>query len=100
MKANQYHLCKIAEEAVEVAKRALKAQQFGLNEIQPGQDFTNIERLTDEFHDLFTSFQNFAELVGVDPIPCEVKKSARLRRMDKFLQLSIDLNQVEDTTSI
>lgn len=100
MQADQYHLCKIAEECTEVAQRALKAQQFGLGEIQPGQDFNNLERLMDEFHDLFTTFQNFCDLVGTDPIPDEIKKHIRLRKMDKFLQLSIDLNQVDQTTTI
>lgn len=100
MNADQYHLGKIAEEAVEVAQRALKAQQFGLGEVQPGQDLDNLERLVDEFHDLFTTFQNFCDLVGSDPIPDEIKKNIRLRKMDKFLQLSKDLQQVDETTFI
>jgi len=100
MNGDQYHLCKIAEEAVEVAQRALKAQQFGLGEVQSGQDFNNLERLMDEFHDLFTTFQNFADLVNQDPIPCDIKKGIRLRKMDKFLQLSKDQNQVDEETTI
>ena len=63
MNADQYHLCKIAEECTEVGQRALKAMQFGLGEIQKGQDFDNLERLMDEFHDLFTTFENFTNLV-------------------------------------
>lgn len=100
MQPDQYHLCKIAEECTEVAQRALKAQQFGLGEVQPGQDFDNLERLMDEFHDLFTTFQNFCALVGSDPIPNETKKGVRLRKMDKFLQLSKDLKQVDETTTL
>lgn len=100
MKPDQYHLCKIAEECAEVAQRALKAQQFGLGEIQPGQNLDNLDRLMDEFHDLFTTFQNFADLVGRDPIPDEIKKGARLRQMDKFLELSIRLNHVDEITTI
>lgn len=100
MNADQYHLGKIAEEAVEVAQRALKAQQFGLGEVQPGQDFDNLERLMNEFHDLFTTFQNFADLVGRDPIPCDFKKGLRLRKMAKFLQLSQRLGQVDEATTV
>ena len=100
MKADQYHLCKIAEECAEVAQRALKAQQFGLGEVQPGQDFNNLERLMDEFHDLFTTFDNFCSLVGQDPIPDEIKKNIRLRKMDKFLALSRDLGQVDEEVFI
>ena len=100
MNADQYHLCKIAEECAEVSQRALKAMQFGLGEVQKGQDFDNLERLMDEFHDLFTTFENFTNLVERDPIPSEIAKGIRLRKMDKFLQLSISLNQVDETTFI
>jgi hypothetical protein len=100
MNADQYHLGKIAEEAVEVAQRALKAQQFGLGEVQPGQDFDNLERLMGEFHDLFTTFENFCDLVGANPIPDGVKRHARLRKMKKFLQLSKDLGQVDENATI
>ena len=100
MKPDQYHLCKIAEECTKVAQRAIKAQQFGLGEVQQGQDKDNLARLMDEFHDLFTTMENFCNLVGRDPIPDEVKKGTRLRKMDKFLQLSKDLNQVDETTFI
>jgi len=100
MNADQYHLSKIAEECTEVAQRALKAQQFGLGEVQPGQDLDNLDRLMDEFHDLFTTFQNFADLVGRDHIPDEIKKGIRLRKMGKFLDLSISLKQVDETTTI
>lgn len=103
MKSDQYHLCKIAEEAVEVAQRALKAQQFGLGEVQPGQDQTNLERLEGEFHDLFTTFSNFLDLAGgVDPccLPTSKERITRLKKMQKFLELSISLGQVDETTTI
>lgn len=100
MQPDQYHLCKIAEECTEVAQRALKAQQFGLGEVQPGQNKDNLERLFDEFHDLFITFQNFADCTKLDLIPDEVKRGQRLRKMDKFLQLSKDLDQVDEMTSI
>lgn len=100
MNADQYHLCKIAEKCAEVAQRALKAQQFGLGEVQPGQDQNNLDRLLGEFHDLFTTFQNFSDLVNADPIPDLTKRVARLKKMDKFLQLSISLNQTDETTTI
>jgi hypothetical protein len=104
MNQDQYHLCKIAEEASEVAKRALKAQQFGLGEVQPGQDFDNLERLVDEFHDLFITFENFSHQIGgtssFDVIPTETKTRLRLTRMGKFLGLSKDLEQVDQDIHI
>lgn len=46
----QYYLCKLAEEASEVAQIALKAQQFGLDECYI--DKTNKERIHAELNDL------------------------------------------------
>lgn len=104
MNGDQYHLCKIAEECNEVAQRALKAQQFGLGEIQPGQDQSNFERLLDEFHDLFTTFDNFLFLMPEhlegSVIPTREKINKRLVKMKKFLELSKSLNQVDEETFI
>jgi hypothetical protein len=100
MKADQYHLCKIAEECNEVAQRALKAQQFGLGEIQPGQNLNNLERLVGEFHDLFVTFDNFMESCGqaMSTIPDDQFSSDRLTKMRKFLLLSKTLGQVDEDT--
>ena len=104
MNADQYHLCKIAEECTEVAQRALKAQQFGLGEIQPGQPHTNFERLLQEFHDLFTTFDNFVALmpseVAGEAVPGREAMNERLAKMNKFLDLSKSLGQVAENTHI
>jgi len=42
----------LAEECAEVAQRASKALRFGISETQPGQPFTNADRLTQEMGDL------------------------------------------------
>lgn len=57
MNARQYILMKIAEEATEVAQRALKAQQFGLDQTEPGKTQNNAERLEGELLDLGFWFQ-------------------------------------------
>jgi hypothetical protein len=60
MDREQYLLSKAAEEGNEVGQRALKAQQFGLNQTQSGRDEhsnpygTNAERLIEEFYDLIS----------------------------------------------
>jgi len=102
MNAEQYHLCRIAEECTEVAQRALKAQQFGLDEVQSGQELNNMARLVDEFHDLFVTFDNFMALVDSDyaTLPKPEKRLKRIAKMQTFLQLSKDLNQVAHTTII
>lgn len=42
----------IIEEAAEVQQRATKMLRFGVKEVQPGQPYTNSERLADEVGDL------------------------------------------------
>lgn len=42
----------MAEECSEVSQRITKALRFGLNEVQPGQDLDNTERIIYEFNDL------------------------------------------------
>lgn len=42
----------IIEECAEIQQRATKALRFGLNEVQPGQTFTNAYRMGGEVGDL------------------------------------------------
>lgn len=48
----EYLLGCLAEECNEVAHRALKAQRFGLAEVEPGQSLTNAQRIAAEMHDV------------------------------------------------
>lgn len=52
MNRTEHLLACLAEECNEVAQRAMKAQRFGLLEVQPGQGFTNKSRLRQELADL------------------------------------------------
>lgn len=52
MNRTDHLLWNIAEECSEVAQRASKAARFGLDEIQPGQPYTNAQRIIQEYADL------------------------------------------------
>lgn len=52
MSVVDYLLSHLAQECNEVAIRCTKAQMFGLDEVQPGQEFTNRERITQELCDV------------------------------------------------
>lgn len=52
MDLQQYLLCKLAEEASEIAQIALKTQQFGLLEKHPDLQYNNQERCHQELNDL------------------------------------------------
>jgi len=62
----EYLLTCLAEEHVEAAQRAHKAQRFGVREIQPGQDLTNAERLVREHLEAVAVFEMLLE-AGVLP---------------------------------
>ena len=79
-----------------------KAQQFGLQEVQAGQERNNLERLLSEFHDLVATFENFLSQVGKhqSALPNHFQRQARLEKMAKFLDLAIRLNQVDADVSV
>lgn len=81
-------LLQLAEECAEVQQRIIKALRFGLQERQPGQDFTNTQRIEAEF----------ADLLGVHELLCEGGQSlnwphpqainAKKAKVEKFLKYS------------
>lgn len=95
----QLLLGKIAEECNEVAQRALKAQQFGLDEVQDGQSLNNGDRLRGELCDL-------AAVCAMVESEARVNLSqhsgaslgAKMVKVEKFLQLSQSLGMVEGAT--
>lgn len=96
MNRTQWFLAKIAEEAAELSQRAMKAQQFGLDEKQPGQSLNNLERMVSEAHDLIATYQlMMSELdAGICPMPRPHQIEQRSQKMEKFLGLSQSLGMV------
>jgi NTP pyrophosphatase (non-canonical NTP hydrolase) len=58
----EYLLACLAEECNEVAQRAMKAQRFGLDGVEPGQTLTNAERLMKEYVELVAVQQMLTNL--------------------------------------
>lgn len=96
MNRTQWFLAKLAEEAAEVSQRAMKAQQFGMEEVQPEQHLNNLERLILEAHDFIATYQLMLSEVdaGIEGMPGPGKVEQRRQKMEKFLRLSQSLNQV------
>lgn len=97
MTRNQWLMCKLAEEAAEVSQRAMKAQQFGLGEVQPGQNLNNAERLCLEMHDIISTWALFCEEfdTGMSVYPGVGYDQRRREKMAKFLELSQSEKQVQ-----
>ena len=81
----------LAEECAEVIQRATKANRFGLNEIEPGQDMTNAGRIVQEFYEAKAVVQMLqAEGVLVLDSGCEAiviaKKKERVMRYMEYAE--------------
>lgn len=94
MSLSQFVLCKIAEEATEVGKRALKQQQFGTDQHETGYE-TNRQRLTNEAEDLRMWLFIAWEL---DLLGTQTSLNARYQRkrdeLLRVLRISVDHGQV------
>lgn len=95
MTRRQYLLGKLAEECNEVAQRALKAQHFGLTQVQKGYTQTNLERLMDEVADFMGVLGMLQKSTGqkskIDLSKVRVKKL----KVERYLKFSRSLGQVE-----
>jgi hypothetical protein len=94
MKLQQYLLCKLAEECTEVAKIALKIQQFGANEVCPGQVYTNVERLHQELDDIQASVDMLNDK-GLEYDPSSATIAIKKARVVTYLKKSVALGAVE-----
>lgn len=89
----KYLLGVLAEEAAEVSQRAIKAQRFGLNEMQPGQDLTNVERLVNELVDVVA-------VCGMLSLPhpdhLDDKINIKIAKVEKYWAYSVELGEAND----
>ena len=95
----QFVLCKIAEEATEIAKRALKQQQFGALQHEEGYA-PNRDRLATEVTDML-AWLTIASHLGVLPeryAGVNVYHRYRAKRPELLRVLKIAVDQGEVTT--
>lgn len=97
-----YLLTKLAEEATEVAQRALKAVEFGLDEVQPGQEQSNAERIGWGVIDILTILLMLADLdveiqaaAAADDAMLDAAIAAKKAKVKKYMQLSRELGKLE-----
>ena len=91
MKLDQFFLLKLMEECAEVSQRASKTIQFGWDEIQPGQDKTNRERLQGEVYDLLC----LAALLKLDISWDEEIFNKKKDKLLKYLKYSKDIGAMK-----
>lgn len=94
----QYLLTKLAEEASEIAQIALKTQQFGMDEICPQLPETNKRRIHKELNDLLGVIEMLNIECNFDYIPDKNEIVAKINKVNKYYDYSIQLGQVEKGT--
>lgn len=87
----------LAEECAEVAQRVSKALRFGMEEVQPGQPYSNRDRITAELYDLLA----VAEMVMVfdsESIYWKALEEKR-RKVERYLEYSRECGTVSKEPS-
>lgn len=84
MNRTEHLLTILAEECVEVAQRASKALRFGLDEAQPGQPYTNAERIMIEFDDLLAA-QSMLQDEGLLPTSDPHRIAGKVAQVEQML---------------
>ena len=91
MNQTEHLLACLAEECAEVAQRAMKAQRFGLFEIQPDQELSNIKRLSQEVNDLLA----VAEMLGL--ALSQTERDEKKRKVLKFMAYAESIGALDKT---
>jgi hypothetical protein len=97
-------LGQFAEELVETAQRAIKAQRFTVNEVEPGQPHGNVYRMVEEFEEAVEVLRMLKEAViasgqtwdapGVFEL-ADIGMEKR-ERVEKFLEKSRQLGALKE----
>ncbi len=95
MTREEHLLTIVAEECNEVAQRATKALRFSLEEVEPGQEYTNKERLFQEFEDLVAAMKMLFP-GDLDKIPDSEKQFAKMEKVERYLEYSEYLGTVNE----
>lgn len=94
MNRTQLLLAKLAEEAGEVAKLALKSQQFGLAEVMPGQPLNNAERAHEEIDDFMAAIEMLNDECGFGYVQNRARIEKKKAKVNKFAAYSASLGMV------
>lgn len=95
----QYLCLLLSEECNEVGQRASKLARFGHDEIQPGQNFTNFERLRLEKTDLMVVYDLLVSACGNQDRHISIdgiEQVAKQRKILKFTKLSVKQGQISE----
>ena len=76
----------LIEEAAEVQQRATKLLRFGRDEVQPGQELTNAERLAKEIGDMEVLVSMAADAGLIDVRIVRERAARKREKLAKYMQ--------------
>jgi hypothetical protein len=96
MKRKEHLLTILAEECNETAQRVSKALRFTLEEIQPGQELTNAERILEEFSQLYAMVEMLHDEGHLTSILNESIIKKKKLAVEKYLLHSKEVGTLDD----
>ncbi len=96
MKKHEIYLTCLSEECAEVAHRVSKALRFGLNEIEPEQNYSNAERIAKEINDLFVVVDLLESANLIPNLRTSESKAAKITKLADSFRYSKELKCFED----
>jgi len=94
----EYYILLLAEECNEVAHQCSKILRFGFNEIEPGKELNNTQRLIDEIIDLQVILDRLTDLkILPNELTDEMKEKLLIKnkKIEKYLNYSRELKIVQ-----
>src|SRR5262245_46243419 len=83
--------------ALQLAQRASKALRFSLEEIQPGQESTNAERIVAEYLELVAMIEMLVDIGAIRlPIDKDEIIGRKKLKVEKYLEFSEKMGTVTD----
>lgn len=92
-----YMLFCLQEECSEVQKVASKMARFGHLSVGPDTSLNNMELMRDEVHDILGAYLLVCKELGIDMVIDKEKIEAKTKRIERFMQYSINDGLVEDS---
>lgn len=86
----------LVEELAEVIQRVEKAKRFGLDEVQPGQDLNNLQRMNIEWNDVLALVELLADDHNVRLFRTDELVRAHKNQVRYFLKYSRERGRVSD----
>ena len=96
MNRTEHLLMILAEECAEVAQRVSKALRFGLDEVQPGQQLTNEQRIWGEMNDLAGVGEMLIAARGAGGF-CRDAVEAKKAKVERYLSYSAECGTLGDS---